>query len=53
MKATGEVMANRAYTGRVIIKGRSILESNIHHLDLLGADNYSDEIIEKRIESWG
>ncbi|MDH5161127.1 carbamoyl-phosphate synthase large subunit [Heyndrickxia oleronia] len=53
MKATGEVMAIGRTLEESLLKAVRSLESNIHHLDLLGADNYSDEIIEKRIRKAG
>nr|WP_259545835.1 carbamoyl-phosphate synthase large subunit [Heyndrickxia oleronia] len=53
MKATGEVMAIGRTLEESLLKAVRSLESNVHHLDLLGADHYSDEIIEKRIRKAG
>jgi carbamoyl-phosphate synthase large subunit len=53
MKATGEVMAIGRTFEESLLKAVRSLESNVYHLELTDADQFSDEWIEKRIRKAG
>lgn len=53
MKATGEVMAIGRNFEESLLKAVRSLESNTYHLELSDADQFSDEVIEKRIRKAG
>ncbi|OHR72812.1 carbamoyl phosphate synthase large subunit [Bacillus sp. HMSC76G11] len=53
MKATGEVMAIGRTFEESLLKAVRSLESDEYHLDLKNADEFSNELIEKRIRKAG
>lgn len=53
MKATGEVMAIGRTFEESLLKAIRSLESNVYHFALPNGDEFSDEIIEKRIRKAG
>lgn len=53
MKATGEVMAIGRTFEESLLKAIRSLESNVYHFALPDGDQFSDEIIEKRIRQAG
>ncbi|OCA85509.1 carbamoyl phosphate synthase large subunit [Bacillus sp. FJAT-27225] len=53
MKATGEVMAIGRTFEESLLKAIRSLEANVYHFELPGAENLSDELIEKRIRKAG
>ncbi|USK35630.1 carbamoyl-phosphate synthase large subunit [Bacillus sp. F19] len=53
MKATGEVMAIGRTFEESLLKAVRSLESDEYHLDLKNADEFSSELIEKRIRKAG
>lgn len=53
MKATGEVMAIGRTFEESLLKAIRSLESNVYHFALPNADEFNDEVIEKRIRKAG
>ena len=53
MKATGEVMAIGRTFEESILKAVRSLEAKIYHLDLEAVEEFSDEMVEKRIRKAG
>ncbi|MGE6258685.1 carbamoyl-phosphate synthase large subunit [Heyndrickxia sporothermodurans] len=53
MKATGEVMAIGRTFEESLLKAVRSLESNVYHMELNKAEEFSDETIEKRIRKAG
>ncbi|MDN3014819.1 carbamoyl-phosphate synthase large subunit [Paenibacillus sp. BSR1-1] len=53
MKATGEVMAIGRNFEESLLKAIRSLEAGVHHFELNGADEFTDELVEKRIRKAG
>ncbi|WP_223588593.1 carbamoyl-phosphate synthase large subunit [Neobacillus bataviensis] len=53
MKATGEVMAIGRNFEESLLKAIRSLEAGVYHFELNGADEFADELVEKRIRKAG
>ncbi|WP_042356308.1 carbamoyl-phosphate synthase large subunit [Bacillus rubiinfantis] len=53
MKATGEVMAIGRSFEESLLKAIRSLEAGVYHFELLGAEDITDELLEKRIKKAG